>query len=430
MGFEVWADVMQLRGGADWSRELEEALRKRAIKMLLVCTPTGLDKQGVRNEIEIGAELARELKDREFIIPLRLAPYKAPFRIVQAQYIDFNKSWAAGLAELVDLLTNVHKVPLHPGRPMEKWLATQSIGSTRLVQHRERLTSNWLIFRRLPPVVYYCEPTMGFPLESFQDRTLHHWPVVPFSAGVLTFARPDGAGLLAPAMPARKVREQPVWTFLAEGWERLKIPAYEARRQFSDLGNQAFENFLQNRGLTSYEGSRGRRAWWGNIRAVPLTQISFDWPGHKGRRQIIGQSEKRGAHWHYAVSGQVRTAPVRHLRISARLIFSENGLDALGDVKRMHRLRRSFAKSWRNARWRDMQFAFLWWLADGRSEIELPVTLCDRMILNLPTKSFTSPVSVLHLGEEVADQDDPDYEFDDWDELVDEAAEEDRDATL
>jgi len=251
---------MQLRGGADWSRELEEALRKRAIKMLLVCTPTGLDKQGVRNEIEIGTELARELKDREFVIPLRLAPYKAPFRIVQAQYIDFSKSWAAGLAELVDLLTNVHKVPLHLGRPMEKWLATQSIGSTRLVQHRERLTSNWLIFRRLPPVVYYCEPPTGFPLESFQDRTLHHWPVVPFSAGVLTFARPDEAGLLAPAMPARKVREQPVCTFLAEGWESLKIPAYEARRQFSDLGNQAFENFLQNRGLTSYEGSRGRRA--------------------------------------------------------------------------------------------------------------------------------------------------------------------------
>jgi len=112
------------------------------------------------------------------------------------------------------------------------------------------------------------------------------------------------------------------------------------------------------------------------------------------------------------------------------LIFSENGLDALGDVKRMHRLRRSFAKSWRNARWRDMQFAFLWWLADGRSEIELPVSHRDRMILNLPTKSFTSPVSVLHLGEEVADEDDPDYEFADWDELVDESAEEDRDATL
>ena len=83
MGYEVWADVMRLHGGSDWSRELEEALRTRAIKMLLVCTPAGLDKQGVRNEIEIAAQLAADLHDREFIIPLRLERYQAPFRIAQ-----------------------------------------------------------------------------------------------------------------------------------------------------------------------------------------------------------------------------------------------------------------------------------------------------------------------------------------------------------
>ena len=43
LGYEVWADVMRLRGGSDWSRDLEEALRLRAAKVLLVCTPSGLD---------------------------------------------------------------------------------------------------------------------------------------------------------------------------------------------------------------------------------------------------------------------------------------------------------------------------------------------------------------------------------------------------
>jgi hypothetical protein len=64
MGCEVWADVMRLHGGSDWARELEEVLRQRTIKMLLVYTPVGLAKQGVRNEIEIGAQLARTLNDR------------------------------------------------------------------------------------------------------------------------------------------------------------------------------------------------------------------------------------------------------------------------------------------------------------------------------------------------------------------------------
>jgi hypothetical protein len=423
MGYEVWADVMRLHGGSDWSRDLEEALRKRAVKMLLVCTPAGLDKQGVRNEIEIGAQLAREFNDREFIIPLRLEPYEAPFRIVQAQYVDFYKSWAAGLAELVDLLANVHNIPRRPGRPMGDWLAAQRVGATRLAQCPETLVSNWLILRKLPVRIVSCEPPSGFSLERFQDRSLHRWPTVPFKTGVLTFASPDGDGLLGPDMPARIVRSLRVRTFLDDGRKELEIPPYAARRQFSDLGNQALEGFLQSCGLTYYEGSGGRRAWWGNIRTVPLTQIPFDWPRQKGRRQIIGVSGKHKVHWHYGVSPQVRTAPVRHVRLSARLVFSENGFNAITDVKRMHRLRRSFAKSWRNARWRDMMAAFLWWLVGGRSELEVPVSHDQRMVLALPSVSFTAPVSVLHVGEEPPDEDDPDVEWDDWDEPADETTE-------
>jgi TIR domain len=419
MGYEVWADVMRLHGGSDWSRELEEALRKRAVKMLLVCTPAGLDKQGVRNEIEIASQLAIDLKDREFIIPLRLERYEAPFRIAQTQYVDFSRSWAAGLTELVDLLVNVHKIPQRPGRPMEDWLMVQSVGATRLTERPERLTSNWLSFRKLPRFIRYCEPRSGFPIERFQDKSLHHWPVIPFNAGLLTFASPDRDGLIAPDMPARVVYDLAVHSFLDDGWEQLNIAAYEARRQFSDLVNQAFENFLQKRGLSNHVRTRDRCDWWGNIRTFPLTQISFSWPGQKGRRRIIGVSPKRQMHWHYAVRAHVRTAPVLHLRLSAGLIFSDNGLDALTDAKRMHRLRRSFAKSWRNARWRDMLLAFLWWLGGGHSEIELPVSHKQRMILALPTVSFVSPVTVLHDGEEPEDEDDPDIAFDEWDEEAD-----------
>jgi hypothetical protein len=424
MGYEVWADVMRLHGGSDWSRDLEEALRTRSIKMLLGCTPAALDKQGVRNEIEIGAQLARDLKDREFIIPLRLARYEAPFRIAQAQYVDFSHGWAEGLAELVELLVNVYRIRRRLGRPMEDWLAAQSAGATRLIQHPEHLTSNWLIFRKLPLVIRFCEPPSGFSIERFQNRALHHWPVVPFNSGVITFASPDGNGLLAPSMPGRVVSDLEVREFLQGGWEHLKIASHEARRQFSDLGNQASEIFLQSRGLTSVGASLGRTVWWGNIRTFPLTQIPFNWPRQKGRRQIIGVSAKRQMHWHFGIAAQVRTAPARHVRLSGRLIFSDNGLDALADVNRMHRLRRSFAKSWRNARWRDMLLAFLWWLSQGHSEIELRVSHMQRMVLALPTVSFTCPVSVLHVGEEPPDEDDPDVEADEWDEADEEAAEE------
>lgn len=414
MGYEIWADVMRLHGGADWARELEDALRNRALKVLVVCTPEAVNKQGVRNEIEIASQLSRQLGDNEFIIPLKLKAYESPFRIAHAQYVDFSSSWAAGLAELAELLSATYKINKRPGRPMETWLGTQARGSTRLVQRSERLNSNWLRFKTLPKTIRYCEPPAGFPIEKFQNRALHQWPVVPFANGVLTFASPRN-GLLSQDMPAREVTSLNMKFFLKEDWIRLGIKAYEARRHFADLGNQALEAFLHRRGLTGFEGSGKRIAWWGDIRTVPLTQIAFNWPHQKGRRQIIGKSDKRDVHWHYAISGQVRTAPIRHLRISSRLIFSDNGLDAIGDAKRMHRLRRSFAKSWRNARWRDMLSAFLWWLGNGEDEIALPVSVDEEMVLTLPPVSFSCPVMVIHEGEAPPDEDDPDVDLDNWD---------------
>src|SRR5258708_1615796 len=177
MGYEVWADVMRLHGGADWQRELEQALRTRAVKVLVVCTPGSVAKQGVRNEIEIASKLSNDLKDHEFIIPLKLKAYDSPFRIAHAQYVNFSESWATGLAELVELLAATYKVPKQPGRPMEGWLASQTRGATRLIQQNERLNSNWLRFKGLPALVRYCEPPSGFPFEKFQERTLHQWPV-------------------------------------------------------------------------------------------------------------------------------------------------------------------------------------------------------------------------------------------------------------
>lgn len=420
MGYEVWADVMRLHGGSDWARELEVALRTRAIKMLLVGTPTAAEKQGVRNEIEIAAQLSRSLKDPEFIIPLRLKPYDAPFRIVQAQYVDFSESWASGLSELIELISNVYKIPRGSGKPIADWLRAQSFGSATLIERPEQLVSNWLLINKLPELVYYCASSSEFVLESFQDRSKHTWPVVPFNEGVLTFATPDKHGSLGSELPGKVVSRFSLSEFLENGWPDLEIDAFGARRQFSDLSNQAFENFLQGRGLSRYEGSGGRLVWWGNIRTVPLTQIKFGLNEQTGRRQIIGVSAKRNVHWHYGINVQIRTAPIRHARLSARIIFTENGLDAIADVKRMHRLRRSFAKSWRNARWRDMMLAFLWWVAGGQPEIALPVSDSQKMIFALPAASFRCPVSVLHSGELPLDEDDPDVEPDYWDEASNE----------
>lgn len=419
LGYEVWADVMRLRGGSDWSRELEEALRERAAKVLVVCTPSGLNKQGVRNEIEMASNLANKLGDKEFIIPLRLESYEAPFRIAQAQYVDFKRSWSQGFIELAELLAQFPTLRKEPNRSTEAWLDGQRAGATRLINRQERLSSNWLLVKGLPGKIFYCEPPVGFQIDRFQNRLPHAWPVVPFRGGVLTFATPDADGFLGQDLPAKTIGAIETVPFIDHGWADMGILGYEARRFFADLGNQAFETFLHNKGLSFSEAGTKRRLWYGGIKTAPLSMVPFDWGHQKGRRQIVGQSGKRGIFWHYAISGQVRTSPVRHVRISASLIFSDNGMDALTDHRKAHRLRRSFAKTWRNARWRDMMLAFLSWISAGKDELNIPVADGRFISLALPPASFLSPVTALHDGEDPPDEDDPDFDESDLDDYPD-----------
>jgi hypothetical protein len=85
----------------------------------------------------------------------------------------------------------------------------------------------------------------------------------------------------------------------------------------------------------------------------------------------------------------------------------------------MHRLRRSFAKTWRNARWRDMLLAFLHWLADGGSEWTVSVSSDEALVLQLPPVTWMAPVS-MPLDAETPEMDDDDPSDDEIEEFEEE----------
>lgn len=418
LGYEVWADLFALRGGSDWARILEGALRERTLKMLLICTDKGLQKSGVRAEIEVASDVGKKLNDPEFIIPLRLEPFQPHIRTVQLQYIDFERGWASGFAELSELLLTNKAIPRSAPQAstMDQWLADHTFGSARLIERSERLVSNWLRFSSMPQTIYYCEPPSGFNLDRFQERTVDGWPIVPFRGGALTFARPNATGELRATVPARVQDQMSLKDFRRDGWPTLAIDRYEAGRIFSDLGNQAFDLYMHQRGMSAVLDARGRRSWWADIRLAPKGKVSFNWGAIHGLRQIMGQSEKRNVFWHYAINAQMRDFPRAHLRLSSRLLFSTNGLDILEDSKKAHRLRRSFAKGWRNARWRDMLLAYLWWVSGGENKIALPVSGENFLVATLPPFAFNAPFGVPETGDGEPDEDDPDIEYDYWDE--------------
>jgi hypothetical protein len=71
------------------------------------------------------------------------------------------------------------------------------------------------------------------------------------------------------------------------------------------------------------------------------------------------------------VSCWARTAPLRHVRVAGRVIFTVDGHSLLGNAKRLHRLRRSFCRSWRNDKWRDLLLTFWFRITDGADFVDV-----------------------------------------------------------
>jgi hypothetical protein len=414
-GYEVWADVLRLVGGQDWQRKLEDALRNRAFKVLLVGTQRGVDKQGVRNEIQIASTKAKELGDNEFIIPLKLEHYDSPFNIVHAQYIDFSKSWAHGLAELLETLTS-YAVPKTANESPELWRAVQLIAGKAPVCKEETLISNWIKFISLPEEINFYDFSAGISIGR-KDMALENSsiPLVPKNRGFISFSDLDSLqGVLGSELPIKLIQSYKTEDFLISGWPDLKIDLKDARNQVSNMLRQGIEAALAAKGLSAHEMANRKLTWYGKKNAIPAGQIRFNWNNEiEGRRVIIGHSEKRKIYWHFGVSPQISMWPEPHIKLRGRLVFSEDGGDPINDVKKMHRLRRSFAKSWRNARWRDMLLAMLWWLTDGKDSFSISFGT-EKAVLLIPFITFTSPVS-MPVDIEVTDpddQDDPDEETD------------------
>lgn len=398
IGYEVFADIFRLRGGDDWERKLEGAIRQRAAKFLLVATPLAVEKQGVRNEINIAVATARKIGDPSFIVPLRLEPFDPPLSIAHAQWVDFTRGWSAGLRDLLDLSTSwsLPRIPAPAGNE-DVWQALQLSGAQSIGHGPETLVSNWLAIDGLPRNIKFYNFKAGVSIGAAEAaKRASTIPLVSHNRGFLSFAPRhqlwEHFGL---ALPIDLIAERPTDEFLESGWQELGIRGVDARRRFADLARRGLDNLFESKGLLPFEVATGQKAWWPRSSDQLKSMISFSWSnGPKGRRQLIGKSDKRGFFWHYGVVCAPRLAPVRHVRVSSRVVFTTDGHKPYGDAERLHRLRRSFCRAWRNDKWRDLLLAFLYWVSEGADCLDVPLGEAEAMRLRIPPMAFDAAFSV------------------------------------
>lgn len=150
-GYRVFADILTLQPGDRWRRQINQALQYRAAKVLLICRDATLSDPHVQDDLDIALEMAKELNDSRFIIPLRLESGKKVKGVGDAVTVDFVRGWGEGVGLLLDALQR-QKVPHPAGEPVidPNWEIFRRRGAIPFVEEAERLTSNWLRVAKPP----------------------------------------------------------------------------------------------------------------------------------------------------------------------------------------------------------------------------------------------------------------------------------------
>jgi hypothetical protein len=116
--------------------------------------------------------------------------------------------------------------------------------------------------------------------------------------------------------------------------------------------------------------------------------------------------------WQFGVTAMPFFWPFWHFKLKSRVLFSaDNGTPAglaIDDPRKMHRLRRSICKGWRNKQWHGRMLAFLELLSGDAAFIRLALSPSTAVVLEAAPILFSSPVStvlpnVLDADDEEAD---------------------------
>jgi len=406
-GYAVFTDILSLEAGSRWRNTITDALQNHAIKMLLCCSDATLAREGVQEEIGIAKDLTKELKDPQFIIPLRLEPYKKLFGIGELQYIDFVRGWGAGLDKLLDALKR-SKVPRDEtgAQISPNWELFRRRGAIPLLREPERLTSNWLRMTDAPDAIRYFKPTGAverFAMAKACKDSL--FPCEDHSGGFFSFATVEEINKQFSGVGRFEIgAEIPLLEFVESGSKALHLKSQEASNMVQSMLRQAWNRMCRNRGLLEYQYS-GAAGFHASSAQVKVGQ-KIPWGRQGDRRSSMLRNVARGHVWQFGVSTLPAFWPFPHFKLKSRVLFAPpNGEDAgepINDAKKQHRLRRSVCKGWRNKQWHGRMLAFIELLSGDSAFIELPLSPTNFVRLEAAPLLFTSPVST-QLPNQMAD---------------------------
>ena len=399
-GYRVWCDVVKLRGGDDFWKDVETTIRQHTRRFIFVTSRASNQKPGTLQELAVASGVARDLDEPRLIIPVKIddLPYgEHNIQINRLNALSFTKGWAEGLTDLLRTLEEdaIPKPEVTGASCVASWWNTNRANREILQNKPETLWTNWFPVQHMPSRMWVWDiPEDATLPQTFAFPTYRH--------GDKLFSFADAFALLGKRGSPTGGRGQPfVFNPRKEPPKRTHVQLSQVKTAAKQILIQAWNTMAEGRGLPLYEMSSRRRTLWFPLSAGTGDMVSFDGVdgkvgrralhGYKTMKQATGERWKR--HWHFGLEALPILYPQPVLALKSHVIFTKDGEIPVGDAKAQHRARRSQCKDWWNDKWRDMTLAAVTWLAGQDRRIEIRIRPEDNPVVELRPIKYRSDVS-------------------------------------
>lgn len=411
-GYNVWCDLISLKGGDERCGEVQSIISQRAAIFLCILSRQSSPDSNALKELKLAYDVMHSDKREQFIVPLDvegISPIELNAFLNNITVVDFTSGWAKGFKSLLDRLENVPQnatsTPATATAFWESIFIPQNVVNTK----PEEYYSNWFPID-LPDMLYVhkLDPNS---LATWSEKENLPYPAFFSGDKLISFATAEEAlGLQAHNVKVTNTISLPTQGILNDDFDHSVIQNLNPWTSIIRLLNLTWDQCLNGSGLGIYTLANNSLCYFFHMNCGG-DKIFFQnanhqraWRmlvGYKTFESSIGIKEKR--YWHFAIQGKPILHPRPSYIIKSHVMFSDNGVNIWDSKPRLHKARRSWCGDWWNAAWRDRLLASMSFLANGKSTIEIAVSNNIFLDIHITPSKFISPVSYVDPRDNVND---------------------------
>lgn len=392
-GYEVWIDKQALLGGEKFWQDIDQVIRHRATKVLLVYSENicyqkqrGILKNGVEKEKSMAESIASMNGLKDFIILMNIdgSEYNMFIGADTLNQIPFYENWATGYTQLQKKLKKDGIEPSSsPVGEFSKWYENEYITQNGIKPLREIYYDSWWPIPKLPDKFFIY--TLSNAELASQVQQQCPYPSSKATNAVATFYDASAFEITVEdevrSIPFGSKSEVDVAEATLGTAKAGLISEREVQNHLRSLLQRVFHMIMRERGLRWHDMSNKKLAYFFTSRSA--AKIKFIYPRRSSKR--IKRKSLFGKHlsdtWHFALSAKPVLTPQLAFCLKSHIVFTTDGHTPWDDKGKMHSARRQKGRLLFNEEWRDLLFAFLHALCSGKPSVT--IALSPSFVLSL-----------------------------------------------